>query len=394
LKNDDEELIHLESSLTAVHSAFFAEYDRKRLGGKGGRVAALTGKRKAPLPHADDDAGTPVDLMFVPDVKKVMPAMKARVLSGVTIVFSGVLPLGTDIQNADISTWAKSFGATITDKVTREVTHVIAARPGTAKVKQAVKRGVKVVGTPWLIGSMQQWRRLDERPYLLEGVGKQKHDTSSELGDAGDKSNIAPNDFLLSSSEGESTGLDTEEDQPARKKLKLDINRDQDTEAAENFEDFIDDGSPITINQDEWADIDAELKEFMGSDADSESDTDSVSSALSLRERRAGKRRRDEDREDDVSADDTDQSPRSKRNGAGSALKTVANVASERNSEAADSPAVGVSDAQINREQREIEEAQELEEAEEEDSDDELARELERELEEADAEEENSRSTS
>lgn len=390
LKNDDEELIHLESSLTAVHTAFFAEYDRKRLGGKGGRVAALTGKRKAPLPHADDDA-TPVDLMFVPDVKKVMPAMKAKVLSGVAIVFSGVLPLGTDIQNADISTWAKTFGVTITDKVTRDVTHVIAARPGTAKVKQAVKRGVKVVSTRWLIESMQQWRRLDERPYLLEGVGRQKHETSSELGDTVDKSNVAANDFLLSSSEGESTGLETEEDQPARKKLKLDVTPDTDAALAENFDDFVDDGSPITMNQDEWADIDAELKEFMGSDADSESDTDSVSSGLSLRGRRSGKRRRDEDGDNDQSASETDQSPRPRRNGAGSALKTVANVGSERNSEAAETPGVGESDEQIRREQRKIEEAQAREEADVEDSDDELARELERELEEADAEEENSR---
>lgn len=389
LKNDDEELIHLESSLTAVHTAFFTEYDRKRLAGKGGRVAELAGKRKAPLPSGDDDEGPPIDLMFVPDIKKVMPAMKMRVFSGVTIVFSGVLPLGTDIQNADISTWAKTFGATITDKVTRGVTHVLAARPGTAKVKQAVKRGIKVVGTAWLIESMQKWRRLDERPYLLEGVGKQKRDASSELEDHLDKPMLpAPNDFLLSSSEGESTGVETEDDQPARKKLKLDINNNDDSGEAGEFEDFVDDGSPITINQDEWADIDAELKEFMGSDAESESDTDSVKSGLSFRERRAPKRRRDEDGESDVVAGAMERSPSSKRVEAGSTLKNVANISSGHQSEATNTPDAGETDEQIAREQREVEEAQEREEAEEEDSDDELARELERELEEADAEEE------
>ncbi|KIX01013.1 uncharacterized protein Z518_10079 [Rhinocladiella mackenziei CBS 650.93] len=388
LKNDDEELIHLESSLTAVHTAFFTEYDRKRLSGKGGRVAELTGKRKAPLPHSDDDDGTPVDLIFVPDVKKVMPAMKMRVLSGVTIVFSGVLPLGTDIQNADISTWAKTFGATITEKVSRDVTHVIAARPGTAKVKQAVKRGILVVGTPWLIESMQRWRRLDERPYLLEGVGKQKHDASSDIGgDTLDKPNVTTNDFLLSSSEEESTGLDTEDDQPARKKLKLDINPDKAPETDE-FEDLIvDDGSPITINEDEWADINAELKEFMGSDAESESDTDSVNSVLSLRGRRGSKRRRDGDEDEDGEISATAQT--SRRNGPGSGLKTVANIESERGSRATNTPDVEQTDDQIRQEQREVEEAQEREESSEEDSDDELARELQRELEEADADEEN-----
>lgn len=385
LKNDDEELIHLESALTAVHAAFFAEYDRKRLGAKGGRVAALSGKRKAPLPDADDEDSPPVDLMFVPDIKTVMPAMKSKVFSGVTVVFSGVLPLGTDIQNADISTWAKTFGAKITEKVSREVTHVIAARPGTAKVKQAIKRGIKVVGTAWLIDSMQQWRRLDERPYLLEGAGKQRLDPSSGAGEHGDKPNDVGNDFLLTSSDGESTGFDTEDDQPATKKLKLDTNKDGN---AEESEEFVDDGSPITINQDEWADIDAELKEFMGSDVDSESDNDSISSALSVRERRVNKRRRDEDEDSDQSGSDADRPPAPKRNGTGSALKTVANVSSEPGTETTNTPNVNETEEQIRQEQREVEEAQEREEEDEEDSDDELARELERELEEADAEDE------
>ncbi len=378
LKNDDEELVHLEATLTKVHENFFTEYDRKRLGGKGGRVAELTGKRKAPLPSQDDNDGQSLDLLLVPDVKRVMPAMKMKVLSSVRIVFSGVLPLGTDIQNADISTWAKSFGATITEKVSRDVTHVIAARPGTAKVKQAVKRGIKVVGTPWLIESMQRWRKLDERPYLLEGVQKQKQDTSSDLGDNIDRSSTHANDFLLSSSDGETTGLDTEDEQPARKKLKLDTARNGNTDA---YDQVVDDGSPVTINQDEWADIDAELKEFMGSDAESESDTESVSSALSIREGRTKKRRRDEEDGEDSSASEVDQSPR-KRNGTGSALKSVKNIDSERTSETTNTPGAGQINDQIRREQKLVEEAEEREEAEAEaeDSDDELARELEREL--------------
>ncbi|ETI26641.1 hypothetical protein G647_10402 [Cladophialophora carrionii CBS 160.54] len=384
LKNDDEELIHLEATLTKVHEAFFAEYDRKRLGGKGGRVAELTGKRKEPLPSRDDNEGQSLELRFVPDVKRVMPAMKMRVLAGVRIVFSGVLPLGTDIQNADISTWAKTFGATITDKISRDVTHVIAARPGTAKVKQAVKRGIKVVGTPWLIASMQQWRKLDERPYLLEGVQKQKHETSSDLGDNLDKAGGNVNDFLLSSSDGETTGLDTEDDQPRRKRLKLDTSNEDE---AEEYEEVVDDGSPVTINQDEWADIDAELKEFLGSDAESESDTDSVSSALSIRDSRRGKRRRDDDDDgDNSSASDVDRSPGRRRNGTGSGLKKVKNIDSERESEATDTPTAGTTEEQIRLEQRQAEEAQEREDEAVEDSDDELARELERELEEYDAE--------
>jgi len=234
---------------------------------------------------------------------------------------------------------------------------------------------------------MQQWRKLDERPYLLEGVGNQKLETSSEVGDGVEQSNPSLHNFLLSSSEGESTGIDTEDDQPSRKKLKLDITSSGDGEGGQDDE-FIDDGSPLTIDQDEWADIDAELKEFMGSEVDSESDTDSVGSALSFRERRAAKRRREDFEDEGGSIGD---SPKSKRKAGGSGLKSVFNIDSQRNSETSSTPGARDTDERIERDQQRIEAAQEDEEVEEEDSDDELARELERELDEADAELETSR---
>ena len=373
LRTDDEELIHLEGALTKVHEAFFTEYDRKRVGGKGGRVAELTGKRKAPLPSRDDDDGQSLDLLVVPDIKKVMPAVKMRVLSGVTIVFSGIIPLVADIQTADITTWAKTFGATITDKVTRDVTHVIAAELGTTKAKQALKRGIKVVGKPWLLACIQQWRKLDERPYLLDKNQKHRQETSTDLGDNIDKSGANANDFLLSSSDGETTGLDTEDDQPARKKLKLDT---VNNEGPATYDNVVDDGSPVTINQDEWADIDAELKEFLGSDAESESDTDSVSSKLSIREARAGKRRREDDGGDD---DLSNRSPARKRHGKGSTLKAVNNIDSE--SAANDTSTAGGTDQQVTPAQKMVKDVRKRTEAEEEEDDDELARELERELE-------------
>lgn len=381
LRNDDQELIYLESRLVAVHAAFFAEYDRKRLGGKGGRVAALTGKRKITLSSDDDDG--PSNLLFVPDVKKVMPAMKMRVLSGVTIVFSGVLPLGTDVQNADIAVWAKTFGATITERVGKGVTHVIAARPGTAKVKQATKRGgIKVVSTNWLLDSIQQWRKLDERPYYLVGVG-QDGARGEEIDGEKTEENYIPIEEpgYPISSEDETTGVDTEDEvgQPERKRLKLNTGEGL-TKGGEG-DDVVDDQSPLTIDQDEWANIDKELKEFMGSDAESDSDTDSVASSISLR---LGKRKH-------PGADGEwggfgDGERPSIRDRGGTGLRTVANAASEKGSTESHTPATNgeageVDDAEIELEQREVEGEQVKEEAEEEESDDELARELEREME-------------
>ncbi|KPI41183.1 RNA polymerase II subunit A C-terminal domain phosphatase [Cyphellophora attinorum] len=113
LKDNDEELIHLEAALARVHSAFYKEWDRKRHS-KGGRVAALAGGRKPPLP---EPAAEEENLALVPDIKRILPPMKLPVLRGVTIVFSGVIQLGFDIQTADISNWARSFGATIRDDI-------------------------------------------------------------------------------------------------------------------------------------------------------------------------------------------------------------------------------------------------------------------------------------
>jgi RNA polymerase II subunit A C-terminal domain phosphatase len=387
LRNDDQELVYLKSRLVAVHAAFFNEYDRKRLGGKGGRVAALTGKRKITLSADEDD--TPTNLLFVPDVKKVMPAMKMRVLSGVTLVFSGVLPLGTDVQNADIAVWAKTFGATITEKVGRGVTHVIAARPGTAKVKQATKRGgIKIVGTNWLLDSIQQWRKLDEKPYYLVGTGPDGARGEDIEGEKIEENyNPLEEPGYPISSEDETTGIETEDEarQPERKRLKL--NTGEGVARGGEGEDVVDDQSPLTIDQDEWADIDKELKEFMGSDAESDSDADSIASALSVR---LGKRKRAAEETGEEESDVDGGRPAARDRG-GTGLRTVANAASERGSSGGRTPATelngDVDDAEIGREQREVEREQTREEAEEEESDDELARELEREMESMDDEE-------
>ena len=363
LKNDDEELLHLETSLTSLHTSFFREWDRKRLSGKGGRVAALAGKKKAQI----EDESTPADLMLIPDVKQVLPAMKVKVLKGVVIVFSGVLPLGSDIQNADISTWAKTYGASVVEKVTRDVTHVIAARPGTAKVKQAIKKGIKVVGTPWLIESMQRWRKLDEKPYLLEGAGKQKMEDPSENGD--EPANIDARDFLLSSSE-ESTGFESDAEGPARKKLKRDTAGAENS--AENLDDFIEDHSLFEMSKSQKEDIDAELAEFMDG-VESESDAESVSSSLSHRDKPAPKRRR---REDDDGEDERDASlkvPKSSR------LKAVANVDTDSG---ASTPVP--TDTEIAEDQRRAEQGQAMRDSDEEASDDEMARALQDELDKAD----------
>lgn len=342
LRNDDEELVHLERSLLTVHEKFFTDYDRKRNStGKGGRVAALAGKSKAPIPNEKPD------MRHVPDVKQIIPALKQHVLAGVVIVFSSVVPLKTDIQTADISLWAKSFGAVIHDKVSRDTTHLVAARVGTAKVKNAVKKGIKVVSTDWLLQSIQRWKKLDERPFMLKGIGQKempKDPSSDEM--APDVDMLAAPAYTglgeaeLSSDEDTSALIDTDEnedDQPRKKRPKLDLQDLPQADEAEDGDDPLE--SPTNISAEQWSEMDEELREFMGSDIDSESDAESVKSDRSNLSLRRKKRNRDDD-DGDGDGDESGVSDGERRNGDGhvskrprsSALRAVKNAESTRSS--------------------------------------------------------------
>jgi RNA polymerase II subunit A C-terminal domain phosphatase len=418
LRDDDRELTALSMRLKAVHTAFYNEYDRQRLGQKGGRVAALSGKGRKIQLHAETSTSheDATDLMLVPDIKSVMPAMKNHVLAGVVIVFSGVLPLETDVQMADISLWAKTFGATIAEKVGSKVTHVVAARAGTSKVKQGHRRRLWVVGTQWLIDSMTGWNRAKEDGYVLQDLRGERQ-TEAGTGSperretAHERKELLEDNrgFLLSEDEGEdeTTGLDTEAEnedhqktsrdgaptdaQPERKRLKLETDSLPEGDAAstdneEAVNGFMEDASPLSINQDEWADMDKELREFIGSDDESDSDTGSVSSKISTRN--ANKRKRQDDAEDG----DTDGLQRVDGSGSGSStrkgVRTVSPITNansvDTNHPVGNDPPNDLDDdedAEIRREQKEIETAERQEEAEELSSDDELARELEKEFE-------------
>lgn len=86
LHNDDRGLEIVEKNLNTVHKAFYDEYQSNRKVPAGGRVAALQGTPKKRIQE------------FVPDIKILMPRIKEAVLDGVTVCFSGIIPLGMDVQ--------------------------------------------------------------------------------------------------------------------------------------------------------------------------------------------------------------------------------------------------------------------------------------------------------
>ena len=290
LQDHDPELAHLEKALQKVHTRYFETYTQYLASAQGGRVAQLRGNHKRKQTPTDN-----TDLALVPDIKVIMPQMKLRVLEGVVLVLSGVIPLHLDWHTSDITLWARNFGAKVEKDVGAGTTHVVAARNRTAKVRQAAKRGkgrIKVVSPAWLMDSISHWQKLDEQPYLLKLEESDAAMTKSTPG--GDCHEI------LSESEDPPSGIDTEDDNAVKPNtttekgnlkarlpsLSLDVNNSNAGDADENNESDLEDvlpaqmedeHSPIGGTNEDWDQMHNELAEFLGSENE-ESENESLAS--------------------------------------------------------------------------------------------------------------------
>ena len=102
------------------------------------------------------------------DVAKVLPAMKCKAFKNCVLLFSGFFSLDTDLDNADIVQWVRSFGAVVVVDFLPSVTHVIAKNPGTMKARQASGHKKPVVSIWWVFQCLKTWQHVDEQPYILE----------------------------------------------------------------------------------------------------------------------------------------------------------------------------------------------------------------------------------
>ncbi|KAJ7991375.1 hypothetical protein DPEC_G00283160 [Dallia pectoralis] len=143
----DDHLIYLEEVLERIHREYYARYE-----------AFLRKERPA-----------------TPDIRKIVPELKGRTLVGTTIVFSGLYPTNYPMERTRESYHAKALGAKIGKalmlraKDPGRTTHLIAARTGTEKVRQA--QGYKhlhVVNPEWLWGCLERWERVEESLYPLK----------------------------------------------------------------------------------------------------------------------------------------------------------------------------------------------------------------------------------
>ena len=88
LRNDDNELSRLQQVLKNVWEAFYESY----------RKSLEEAQREKQLVRLEGRGRPLNDVGKLPDIRDVMTNMRSHVLEGVTIVFSGVIPLNVNWQ--------------------------------------------------------------------------------------------------------------------------------------------------------------------------------------------------------------------------------------------------------------------------------------------------------
>ncbi|KAG9307679.1 hypothetical protein G9A89_023244 [Geosiphon pyriformis] len=136
LVDDDTELLKLLTILKEIHQQYFAMFDQEN---------------------------------GMADVALLIPRMKEKVLKGVHILFTHVIPTNQPKQSSDIWNLAISFGAQCSESLNSYVTHLVAGEKGTEKVKAARRRpNIFIVSKEWLIDSIKKWERQPEELYFFE----------------------------------------------------------------------------------------------------------------------------------------------------------------------------------------------------------------------------------
>ncbi|KAJ4918995.1 hypothetical protein JOQ06_024732 [Pogonophryne albipinna] len=140
-QSGDDHLIYLEEVLERIHGEYYTRYEAylKKEGSE------------------------------TPDMRKIAPELKSKTLEGTTIVFSGLYPTNYPMERTREHYHAKTLGAKIGKHLVlnaqdpNRTTHLIAARAGTEKVRQAQEcKHLHVVNPDWLWSCLERWERVEE----------------------------------------------------------------------------------------------------------------------------------------------------------------------------------------------------------------------------------------
>ncbi|XP_043922931.1 RNA polymerase II subunit A C-terminal domain phosphatase isoform X2 [Protopterus annectens] len=145
--DEDDHLIYLEEILVRIHGEYYTQYEKY----------------------------ISKEIYEVPDLRRIVPELKSKVLEGLTLVFSGLYPTNYPIERTREYYHATTLGAKVNRNLIlkpddpNRTSHLIAARPGTEKVRQA--QGCKhlcVVNPDWLWSCLERWEKTEELLFPLK----------------------------------------------------------------------------------------------------------------------------------------------------------------------------------------------------------------------------------
>uniref|UniRef100_A0A9J8AY06 RNA polymerase II subunit A C-terminal domain phosphatase n=1 Tax=Cyprinus carpio carpio TaxID=630221 RepID=A0A9J8AY06_CYPCA len=152
--DQDDHLIYLEEVLVRIHTEYYSRYE------------AFLRKESSESP----------------DIRKIIPELKGCTLADTTIIFSGLYPTNYPMERTREWYHARALGAKLAKtlvlnaKDPNRTTHLIAARAGTEKVRQA--QGCKhlhVVNPEWLWACLERWERVEEQLFPLKEDYNKSH---------------------------------------------------------------------------------------------------------------------------------------------------------------------------------------------------------------------------
>jgi hypothetical protein len=103
-----------------------------------------------PLGDDSTDFTSPRDVIPRCSVRVLLPEMKAQVFAGCVLAFSGLYPVEEPPERTLCWRLGAQYGAKLKESVDKEVTHLVAANEGTAKVHLASSLGgIRIVRPDW-----------------------------------------------------------------------------------------------------------------------------------------------------------------------------------------------------------------------------------------------------
>lgn len=143
VEEEDDYLLYLEDILKNLHKEYFAEYDQK---------CKLYGNE-----------------VEIPDMKRIIPTYRSKILAGKKLVFSGLVPTPVPLTESRAYKVARLLGSEVTENIEPDTTHLVAVRQGTLKASAARKRPDIITVTPeWLWLCAERWEHVEEKLFPLK----------------------------------------------------------------------------------------------------------------------------------------------------------------------------------------------------------------------------------